>query len=228
VLAIVDSLVSAIDRARWTPPRGVWTDYYAGTSYSAGARADKREIVARYVDRVAPRMIWDLGANTGELSRIGSERGIPTAAFDGDPAAVEVAYRGVQSRDDRSLLPLVMDLTNPSVGLGWRGRERMGLVERGPADLVLALALVHHLAIGHGLPLSEIAAFIAEIALHAVVEFVPKADPQVQYLLASRDDIFVDYTREAFEAAVSDHFAIEDVSVMRDSSRVLYLLRRRR
>jgi hypothetical protein len=227
VLALVESLGAAVERAAWTPAPSAWSDYYVGGSYTEEGRADKDGIVARYLDRLAPRTVWDLGANTGRLSRIASERKIRTVAFDADPAAVELAYRGARERDDRWLLPLVMDLVNPSAPLGWRGRERMGLTERGPADVVLALAIVHHLALGHALPLAEIAAFLADVGRHAIVEFVPKTDPQAQRLLASRDDVFPDYTRDAFEAVVSPHFVIEDVSMVTDSSRTLYLLRKR-
>ena len=90
-----------------------------------------------------------------------------------------------------------MDLTNPSPGLGWESEERDSLLERGPCDAALALALVHHLAIGNNLPLPMVARFLARVCRTLIIEFVPKSDSQVQRLLASREDIFPDYTRQA-------------------------------
>ena len=115
-----------------------------------------------------------------------------------------------------------MDLTNPSPALGWAHRERMSLEERGPADALLALALVHHLAIGHNLPLDRIAAFFARLGRTLVIEFVPKSDSQVQRMLRSREDIFPSYTREGFEAAFRSAFRIEEAQPVAGSERLLY------
>jgi len=171
--------------------------------------------------------VWDLGANDGTFSRLAAGRGIPTVAFDIDPAAVEQNYRVVKQRGERALLPLVMDLSNPSPGLGWANAERMPLADRGPADLALALALVHHLAIAHNVPLPRIAALFASLARALVIEFVPKSDSQVQRMLATRQDLFADYRQELFEAAFGEHFAIEETIPVPDSARTIYVMRRR-
>jgi len=115
-----------------------------------------------------------------------------------------------------------MDLTNPSPDLGWGLRERMSLVERGPADLLLALALVHHLAISHNLPFELIAEFLARLGRHLIIEYVPKDDPQVQRLLRSREDSFTQYDREAFERAFCRFFRIADRAALPASGRVIY------
>jgi len=171
--------------------------------------------------------VWDLGANDGTFSRLASDAGIDTIAFDVDPAAVEHNYRQVKQRGERSLLPLLMDLANPTASLGWANAERMSLLERGPADVAFALALVHHLAIAHNVPLPRIAAFFASLTRALVIEFVPKEDSQVQRMLASRDDIFATYARDAFEAAFREHFTIESSSEIDGSVRTLYVMRRR-
>jgi hypothetical protein len=111
-------------------------------------------------------------------------------------------------------------------GIGWQHKERMSLVERGPADAVLALALVHHLAISNNLPFSRIAGFLSDISHWLIVEFIPKTDSQVQRLLATREDIFPDYTRQAFEQEFSRYFAIDDPVDIQESQRTLYLMRR--
>src|SRR5690606_1318921 len=194
---------------------------------SEEAFARKGELVAAMVERVAPRSVWDLGANTGHFSRIAAAGGAHTVAFDIDPAAVQLGYDEVKKHGDTRILPLVPDLTNPSPAIGWANAERATLAQRGPVDLVLALALIHHLAISNNVPLGRIAAYFAELAPALVIEFVPKSDAKVRTLLASREDIFDDYTQDGFEAAFSALYDIEDRQPVPGSERTLYLLRRR-
>ena len=92
---------------------------------------------------------------------------------------------------------------------------------------MLALAVIHHLAISNNVPLPQLADFFAETTKWLVIEFVPKQDSQVQKLLASRKDIFPSYTREGFEAAFAERFAIREAVEIRESERVLYLMERK-
>ena len=126
------------------------------------------------------------------------------------------------------LLPLVCDLTNPSPAIGFANRERGTLFSRQKPDCILALALIHHLAISNNLPLTMIAGWLSEITQSLVIEFVPKTDSQVQVLLATRDDIFPDYTEGGFEAAFSAYFEIVRKDCVADSVRTMYLLRSKR
>jgi hypothetical protein len=224
---ILDSLERTVRGLTWRAPKTTWGNYYEATNYTDAAFAHKRQIVSAAIDRVAPRNIWDLGANDGTFSRLGSDRGIPTVAFDVDPVAVDKNYQQVVARREQHLLPLLLDLTNPSSRSGWAHEERESFADRGPADLVLALALVHHLAIAHNLPLPRIAEFFSRIARALVIEFVPKSDSQLQRMLATRVDIFSEYTREDFEAAFDTWFTIEETYPVRDAERTVYLMRRR-
>ncbi|MDD5706835.1 MAG: class I SAM-dependent methyltransferase [Kiritimatiellae bacterium] len=219
---ILDSLRGAIESLRWHPAGTEWADYYDFTNYSADSFQAKRDIVERFLAAAAPRQVWDLGANNGAFSRIASRRGIPTVAFDIDPAAVEKNYRQMRRDGEVNLLPLLQDLTNPSPSLGWAGRERDSLAARGPADMLFALALIHHLAIGNNVPLGDVAAFLAEIGRHLIVEFVPKEDSQVRHLLASRKDIFDGYHEAGFEAAFKAHFSIREKAAIPGTCRTLY------
>jgi ribosomal protein L11 methylase PrmA len=224
---LVDSLRRAIAGMTWTPAGTEWGDYYSDTNYTDESASEKARLVSEFHDRVAPRTLWDLGANTGRFSRIASKRGVETVAFDLDAAAVEKNYRDVVATGNRHELPLVLDLTNPSPAFGWASRERHSLTERGPADLVQALAVVHHLAISNNVPLARVAEYLASLGRALVIEFVPKSDSQVQRLLASREDIFPGYTPEGFEAAFGGYFTIEAAEPIRGSDRTLYLMRRR-
>jgi hypothetical protein len=224
---LVESLQRALRGLEWRGGASEWSEYYAGDSYTDIAMTHKEELVAGFLEEAAPSSVWDLGANVGRFSRLAARLAIPTMAFDADPATVELAYRQVRTEQESYLLPLVMDLTNPSPGIGWGHRERASLVERGPAGLVMALALLHHLAIANNVPLERVAAFLRELADWAIVEFIPKTDPKVDLLLADREDVFDSYSQEGFERACSAHFTIEEREPIKESERSLYLLRAR-
>jgi ribosomal protein L11 methylase PrmA len=181
-------------------------------------------VVGEFLDHNRPSAVWDLGANTGVFSRLASQRAVPTVAWDVDPGAVELNYRQVVQNGETHILPLVLDLTNPSGALGWANNERMSFIERGPTDMIMALALIHHLAISNNVPLDNIARLLSTLCRCLIIEFVPKQDKKVQTLLATRVDIFKDYTEAGFEAAFSRYFSIERRVNIQASERVMYLM----
>ena len=225
-LGLVDSLKSTVNKLSWQPGGTEWHEYYDMTNYSSAAFERKQQIVAEMLDSITPRprSVWDLGANEGLFSRIARSKGIRTVSFDIDPAAVETSYLQSQSGEQDGLLPLILDLTNPSPGIGWENQERMSLIERGPADCAMALALIHHLAISNNLPFSKIAQFLGNICRSLIIEFVPKDDSQVRKLLSSREDIFSEYQQQIFEAEFGRVFSIEHSEPIQDSERTLYLM----
>jgi hypothetical protein len=227
-LALIDNLDGLIRSLSLKRDQTEWEKYYSFTNYSPKAFARKKKIVASFLGEIKPQSVWDLGGNTGEFSRIASDRGSQTVCFDIDPLAVEENYRQVREKKETDLLPLIQDLGNPSPAIGWALQERQSLVERGPADLVMALALVHHLCLSQNIPLAQLADFCRQIGRHLIVEFVPKRDSKVQILLATREDIFPDYDEENFEKAFSRHFRImRKETVGAGSVRTLYLLKRK-
>jgi hypothetical protein len=224
---LVDSLRRAVERV--PPPRvsGVWSEYGTTCNYSEAATAHKRALVEDYLiqaGRTAPlRCVWDVGANTGAYSELAAGHAEYVVSMDLEPSVVDRIWT-TAARGRDNILPLVQDLTNPSPALGWRHSERQSLVERGPADAVLALAVVHHLAIGGNVPLPQVAAFFRSICRALVVEFVPKEDSQVRRMLAVREDVFPTYSREGFEAAFAAHFDVLRADRISDSVRTLYLM----
>ena len=205
-----------------------WGEYYKDTNYSDNAFEYKKSLVKKFLKNSGfKQKVWDLGANVGLFSRMASENGLFTVAFDIDPIAVENNYCQVRENKDGLLLPLLLDLTNPSPGIGWNGVERKPLVDRGPADWVMALALIHHLSISNNVPFNLVASFFAKICRYKlIIEFVPKSDRQVQRLLRSRDDVFVNYNRDYFEKAFKQYFTIERAELIEGTERVLYPMQR--
>jgi hypothetical protein len=226
-LGLIDSLQSTVRGLEWSPGGTDWADYEHVHNYSTGALESKRRLVAGYLERIHPKMTWDLGANVGSFSRLAADAGSTTIAFDLDPSAVEVHYQRCRRENETRLLPLRLDLTNPSPAQGWAHAERMSLVERGPADAVLALALLHHLAIANNVPLTLLAETLASYGRWLILEFVPKGDSQVQRLLASRADIFQDYTLEGIERAFQRTHSIRVTDRIEGSERVLFLMEHR-
>jgi hypothetical protein len=224
---LLASLESSVSALAWEPRGTTWAEYYDHTNYAPAALAGKEAIVRDYLAALPAGIVWDFGANVGPFSRVAAARASYVVAFDVDPAAVDRNYLEVARRGERNLLPLVLDLTNPSAAIGWANRERQALAERGPADVGLALALVHHLAIGNNVPLPAVAAYFGELCRSLVVEFVPKEDSQVRRMLATRPDVFPDYHVEGFERAFGEVFAIERRQPVLDSARTLYAMRRR-
>ncbi len=227
MIGLIDNLISTIQKLDWTPRGTEWGNYYDITNYSDAAFEHKKQLIREWTEKVKPALIWDLGANNGVFSRVAGERGAFVVSFDIDPAAVEQNYRQVKSEKAENILPLLLDLTNPSPAIGWANRERDSFRERGPADMVLALAVIHHLAISNNVPLPQLADFFAETGKWLVIEYVPKSDSQVQKLLASREDIFPSYTRDGFEAAFKERFDLRAAVDVRESERVLYLMEKR-
>ena len=217
------ALVAGLEVAR----RGTtaWSDYRDTCSYSdADASAKRAFVTAALADGPPVPLVLDLGANDGEYSLLAAEHADLVVAVDGDEAVVDRLYRRLRSAGREDVLPLVMDLVDPSGGLGWRNRERAPFAERVRPDATLALALVHHLAIGANVPLPEVVDWLRSWGGRLVVEFVHPEDVQVKRLLANKPaGLFGDYRRDAFEALLGAQFAVHRQETLPGGTRTLYL-----
>lgn len=227
MMGLIDSLQTTIQKLKWRLPQTEWGDYYSYTNYSRQAMTAKELMVEKMILATKPKSVWDFGANTGRFSRLASKNGIKTLAFDLDPVAVELNYLECRRTNEKNLLPLIQDLTNPSGDIGFANQERDSLIKRGPADTVLVLALIHHLAIANNLPFNQIAEFLSWCGHSLIIEFIPKEDEQVKKLLTSRKDIFLNYSQKKFEADFSHYFNIEQKKVIPETKRTLYLMKRK-
>lgn len=207
--------------------RSTWTSYTETCTYSETANVEKERFVSEWLGECKPRTVLDLGCNTGHYSRMAAEAGAQVVAVDGDPACVDSLYRATRSKG-LDILPLVMDLANPSPAMGALGRERRSFLERMQADGVLALALVHHLLVTARLPLTAIRDLLASLTRETLVaEFVEPRDPMFQSLLALREDIYSHLTVDDFERVFSVSFEVVKKTPLADCCRHLFLLRKR-
>ena len=223
-LGMLDQLRRWIARLE---PRGqartIWSGYDKTHTYGGDEHAAKQTFVERFVAASKPRLLWDLGCNTGEYAvqalRAGAEMVI---GFEADHGALDRAFARAAS-ERLEFLPLFLDAANPSPDQGWNQAERTGLAGRAPADALLALAFEHHLAIGRNVPLDMFLAWLTSLAPRGVVEFVPKTDPTIQKMLAAREDIFTEYTEQAFTTILSGLARIELSAVLTATGRRLFL-----
>jgi hypothetical protein len=216
----LEKLVTSLD-----PPAGPteWSEYGATCSYSDEDTRAKEDFVRAAVLRRPRSLVWDLGANDGRYSRIAAEGSAYTIALDADRGVIDRLYRALREEGSNTILPLVGDVADPSPGLGWRGRERLTLVERGRLDLVLALALVHHLVIGRTIPIRAVVDWFADLGSELVVEFPDRDDVMVQRLLArKREGSHPDYTRRDFEGVLKSRFDILESVELPSGTRALY------
>ncbi|MFW5706275.1 MAG: SAM-dependent methyltransferase [Bacteroidota bacterium] len=223
---LIKSLWQVISKLKVREKDTEWAEYYSFTNYSHDSFNHKKEIIREMAKQINPSFVWDMGANTGEFTQIISQCGIPCIAFDIDPLAVEKHYAHLRNTKSAHTLPLLLDVTNPSPAIGWGNRERMDLAMREKPDTIMALALIHHLAISNNIPLHKIAEYFSELCTNLIIEFVPKEDSQVQLLLASREDIFQDYTKDSFIKAFSAFFQIITERNIEGSTRSLFLMQK--
>lgn len=227
LIGLIRSMRRTIAGIRWKRTSKLWEEYGEIRTYKKEDIVKKSEYVDGVVQRLQPKMVWDLGANTGEFSLIAASCGAFVVSMDGDAACTEHLYQRISRESGpKGILPLTMDLANPSPGLGWNSRERLSLCDRGPADLVLALALIHHLVFSCCVPLSLIAEWFAGLTNHVLVEFVPPADPMVKKLLKNRGDEHLPYTFEVFQSSFGRFFNFIDENML-PNGRTLFLCKRR-
>lgn len=227
LLALIDNLESTVKKLKFKPKDTEWSDYYQDTNYSKNALNHKKRLVTEFLDKIKPETVWDLGANNGLFSRISSNRGIQTISFDSDPVCVEKNYLECRKKREKNILPLLINLTNPSPNIGWNNQERESLINRGPADAVLVLALIHHLSFSNNLPFNKISNFFTKICRYLIIEFIPKTDSQAKRLLLNREDIFFNYNQDFFVSEFSKYFKILMSVNIKGTKRVLYLMQKR-
>lgn len=228
LIGIIENLEKTIKRITWTPSGTNWLDYYQATNYSESAFEKKKGIIRELLLSIQPKTVIDLGANTGVFSRECRELdGCYVVSSDVDPGAVELNYLEAKRAKERYLLPLVIDLTNPSPSIGWGNEERLSFTKRAKADVIMALALIHHLAISNNLPLIKIFKFFSTMGKYIIIEFVPKEDSQVQRLLSTREDIFNEYTLEGFIKVAKNYYEVIRQIAIPETNRTIFLLEKK-
>ncbi len=222
IAANVQRLAKTVAGLKWTQTRSEWSDYASNNTYSQQDSQVKTDFVRRAAQSRHWNLAWDLGCNTGSFARICAENSDYVVAMDQDPAAIELFYRALSQEECRTILPLVLNLADPSPDLGWRCLERKAITGRGRPQLTLCLALIHHMVIGANVPVGEFLQWLADLETALVIEFVSKDDPMVEVLLRNKEDQYQDYELDHFERCLGSSFEVERREVLPSGTRVLY------
>ena len=200
-----------------------WRAYESTCTYDERETAAKEDFVRRAAGTARHRLVWDLGCNEGRYSRIAAAHADFVVALDSDRVVVDALYNALKADEDRAILPLVVDLADPSPAIGWDSAERKTLLERGRPDLTLCLALVHHMSISRNIPLRELVRWLRELDSAVVIEFPHRSDPMVERLLGSkREEAHPDYSLETFEELLRARFHVVDSLELPSATRTLY------
>jgi SAM-dependent methyltransferase len=221
ILVNVRKLQKLVKKLEWEATGSEWGDYTEFHNYSDEDHLRKEEFIRASIRNERPGVVWDIGCNTGQFSRIAAAEGSQVVSSDIDHVAVERIFANPETPDN--ILPLVQNVADPSPNWGWRNRERTDLPTRSRPDLVLCLALIHHVVITANIPLAEFIDWLAGLTDKLVIEYVSRKDDKVQTLLRNKEDKYSDYSRESLEASLNRHFAITTREDVNNGDRTLYL-----
>lgn len=226
--AQLESMRRLIAKLRWKTGETSWSGYRQSNTYSDADDQRKQAFVAEVAAAQKPRLTWDMGCNDGAYSRIASESSDRVVAFDFDHATVESLYRSLKQEGNSKILPLVSNIADPSPALGWRGLERQTLADRGAPDLMLALALIHHVSISANIPIADFLQWARDLETSLLIEFPKRTDPMVEALLANKHEgANPDYDLDVFERELERRFTVERREELPSGDRVLFLARPR-
>lgn len=223
---LLSGLEGFVKKIRPEKIKTTWDDYYTGTILGETYLEAKTKLVQDYCRELVFENVIDLGANDGHFSLLLKEDK-RVIAVDADPNCINELYLRIKKERRENILPLINDLIAPSPAIGWNNAERESLTTRLKADLVLALALLHHLAIAHNVPLQMIADWLQPMAENLIIEFVPKTDEKVKLLLQNREDIFSSYSIENFKTIFAGKYLFLREDRIADTGRVLFLMKRK-
>jgi hypothetical protein len=224
IFGLVQGVRNTVRKLRPGQQHSAWSHYAQTHSYADADIQAKREFVARHAATQQRQIVWDLGANTGDFSRLCALHAQTVVAVDSDIEAVERMYVKEKETTNGNILPLVMNLANMSPNQGWAGKERAAFDARQKPQLVLCLALVHHLRIAANIPMPLFLDWLHNLGADAIVEFVGRDDEMTKKLLLNKKEQYDDYNLAAFEAELKKRFTIRESLVVKGGSRQLYYL----
>lgn len=221
ILVNVRKLQKLVNKLTWQAEGSEWGDYSEFHNYSDDDHKRKEDFVRDAVVSEKPHTVWDIGCNTGQFSRIAAAHCQQVVSMDIDHLAVERLYLNPET--PANILSLLQNVADPSPNWGWRNRERSDLQTRSRPDLVLCLALIHHVVISANIPLPEFIEWLASISDRLLIEYVSRKDDKVKTLLRNKEDKYQDYSQESLESNLARHFVIQKQLSVNNGDRTLYL-----
>jgi hypothetical protein len=223
----VDGLRRIVGGLEWNPGTSRWNQYAAECDHVRVHRGAKAKFVTQALAGEAPAVVWDVGANDGYFAKLAAGTAGYVLALDADDVILDELYRSLSGTGPDNVLPLVQDVADPSPGIGWRGVERPPLVDRSSPDLILCLAVIHHLVIGRNIPVRAFVDWLADLGAKTILEFVSPDDPMVRALTLNKKphEIHRDYNESDLRSYLEEHFVIESEGELPGGTRRLFALR---
>ncbi len=228
LLNLISSLEILITQLKVNDQNSTWSGYYEEASQRDSYLEDKKKIIDQWLQELHPvvKTAVDLGANEGEFSKLLAEKNISAIAADFDPFCINRLYRSIQKKGEQKIQPLVMDLSKPSPAIGVNNLERNSFIGRSSFDLVMALALIHHMVIGKSIPFEKVAELFSQLGQYLVSEFVPTEDKKTQQLLQTKKDVYIDYSLQTFLNKFSAFYSVLQEKEIAGSGRILFLMKK--
>jgi hypothetical protein len=225
---LIEHLKSIIEKFKLnTSTNSTWSNYYTETILSKDYLNEKEKIFRSYINEITFENALDAGANDGYFSQIIAEKKCPVIAIDFDNQCINSLYTSIKKSNITNILPLCIDLTNPSPAVGFRNIERQSFIQRVNAELVTALALIHHLILSKNIPVEDVASFMAMVTKkYLIIEFVPVSDPKSQELIKNKNSYHL-YDEFVFENCFSQLFIIEKKQLVPTTNRILYQMKKK-
>ena len=223
-LRMVQSIKRLVEKLERKGGDTVWSAYEKTHSYDDASFDEKKAFVEKHVRSKRWSLVYDLGCNTGTFARLCGESADRVIAIDQDELAVDTLYRRLKPEKSGNITPLVMQLSNVSPDQGWRGRERKSFDSRAKPDLILGLALIHHMVISANIPMQDFLEWLYGFGAAVILEFVGPDDEMTLRLLKNKRNQYPDYTQSRFESIASSMFEIADAAPLKEGRRRIYLL----
>jgi 2-polyprenyl-3-methyl-5-hydroxy-6-metoxy-1,4-benzoquinol methylase len=221
---LLQSLKDTISSFSLDTSSGVWSDYYTEAYQREDYVELKKQIITDWINQLNTQSAIDIGANEGEFSELLANKNIYTISADFDHYSINRLYRRIKQKRISSIHPLIIDFANPSPAVGVNNAERSSFIERTKTDLVLALAVVHHLVIGKNIPFESIAELFSHLGKNLIVEFIPKDDNKIQFMLQQKKDVYDDYNENHFLNGFKKWFSVIKKQQIANSNRIVYLM----
>ena len=219
-LSKLEKIVSGLETRESS---STWSGYSERGHYLESSLDEKEKFVRDAVKSAPRAQVWDVGCNDGRFSRIAARHAKSVVSMDADHLVVDRLYRELRAEKNDRILPLVVDMSDAGGGIGWRGRERPGILDRGAPDMVLYLAVVHHMAITYNIPLAAQVDMLADLSGEIVIEFPHENDPMVRTLLRNkREGTHDDYTLAGFERVLAGRFKVVRRETLAGGTRTIF------
>ena len=220
----VRALTRIVRGLKWRRDHSMWSHYDSQPSPVQKDGAAKEAFVRQSLSGKRWKQVWDIGCNLGRYSRIAAEHADVVLAMDADHVTIDRLYQDLKTETGTRVTPLVMNLADPSPSLGWRCLERTPLPDRSRPDLILCLAVIHHLVFRENLLLEDVINWLAGLNASLIIEYIDREDPQLQSLLANRDDQFTDYNLSSFTRLLSRRFRTLQQATLPSTTRQIFFV----